>query len=151
MNPQLQIKCSHGNRDASLIVAAGIPFRDSQFQPRGISVSDLPPDLLEVWHAYAARMEALESGGRFVTFAVVDPGERVTVACAPEAVAEKEPILHCTVSRTQVDGSADEILFFVLDDTAALYFFEVLTSPSFWTDRGIFPIQQGYRHFQFQL
>lgn len=151
MNPQLQIICSPGSRDASLIVAAGIPFRDNLFQPRGIAACDLPPELLEVWHASVSRMEALEPGGEAATFVVVDPSARVTVGCTPEAVAVREPILCCTVSRRREDGSPGEPLSFVLDDAAALHFFDVLTSPAFWADRGISPIQQGYRHFQFHI
>lgn len=149
MNPQLQITCPPGDRDAALIVAAGIPFRDNLFQPRGIAAGDLPPDLLEVWHASFSRLGAFEPGEWFATFVVMDPGERVTVACAPKSVAVKEPILCCTVSRAYEDGSPCDPLSFVLSDAASLHFFEVLTSPAFWADRGIEPIQQGYRHFQF--
>lgn len=151
MNPQLQITCPPGDRDASLIVAAGIPFRDNLFQPRGIAVRDLPPDLLEVWRASVSRMEALDPGARSAIFMVVDPRERVTVACTPEAVAVREPILCCTVSRSREDGSSGEPSFFVLDDSSSLHFFDVLTSPPFWAGRGIAAIQQGYRHFQFHI
>ena len=151
MSPQLQITCSSGDWDASLIVAVGIPFHGSMFQPRGISARDLPDGLRDIWQAVALRLAAPESGEWSATFVVVDPSERVTVACSPEAEAVKEPILCCTVSRSQEEGSVIEPLTFVLDDASALHFFEVLTSPPFWADRGISPIQQGYRHFQFQL
>lgn len=147
MNPQLQITFFPGDRDASLFVAAG----ENLFPPRGVSARDLPPDFLEVWHAFVSGMEAADPGGWAATFVVVDPCERVTVGCTPEAVAVRVPILCCSVSREREDGSPCEPLSFVLDDAASLYFFRALTSPSFWAGRGIAPIQQGFRHFQFHI
>lgn len=137
MIPQLQITCHPVDWDSSTITAAGITLADGRtLIPRDIVASDLPPDLLTIWHGAVDAISSLDPGGWAARHIVATRGETLTPLSAPQDGAAPEytltPHLTLTIDRRWDDGTTAPPIVQTYPDPYMLHFFDILTSPLFW-------------------
>lgn len=137
MTPQLQITCCPSDWDSSILTAAGITLDDGRtLLPRDITASDLPPDLLAVWHGAVDAISTLDPGGWAATLIIARRGSTTTYAPPAEEGMEPEqivtPHLTLTIHRRWDDGTTAPPIVQTYPDPYMLAFFDHLTSPSFW-------------------
>ncbi len=137
MTPHLQITCCPSDWDASTLTAAGITLDDGRtLIPRDITASNLPPDLLAVWHGAVDAISTLDPGGWAASLIIAIRGATTTYAppaeegMAPEQIVT--PHLALAIHRRWDDGTTAPPITQTYTDPYMLHFFDVLTSPSFW-------------------
>lgn len=134
MPAQLQITCYPDDWDLSIITAAGITLPDGRTMlPRVLIASDLPPDLLAIWHGAVAAISTLDPGGWAASLIIAARGETVAPPAAEEgAEPVSTPHLTLTIDRRWDDGTTATPIVQTYPDPAMLYFFDTLTSHSYW-------------------
>lgn len=129
MKEEIQIACVPDEWDASKITVTGLQRNGRAALPVTMTASDLPPELLEVWHGLVNSLKGVAPGEWAAVFITAVLIELPIPEDAPEG-AVPQPAVELKIRRLWDDKTTAPPLEFIMDDSAAVAFFNSLTSES---------------------
>lgn len=129
MKKEMQISCVPNEWDASKITVTGLQRNGRAALPVTMTARDLQPTWLEVWHGLVNTLKGVAPGewaAVFITAALI---ELPIPEDAPEG-AEPQAAVELKIRRLWDDKTTAPPLVFVMEDAAAVAFFNALTSES---------------------
>lgn len=141
MKKEMQISCVPNEWDASRITVTGLQRNGRAALPVTMTARDLPPEWLEVWHGLVNTLKGVAPGEWAAVFITAELIDLPIPEDAPEGT-EQQPAVELKIRRLWDDKTTAPPLELVMEDAAAVAFFNALTSESVEAAREYFGLPE---------